>query len=394
MNVLGILLLAVALQESPIDPWRQKLRIRPLVPDLAAHAIHSYYVAAPESPDGGRVLYYQSTTPEGHEGEIRVLDRSSGKSRAVASKITVEDAHRAACQQWIRGGKSVVFHDFRDGEWVVAIVDAETLEERVLARGRQLGWGPPGGRVVPLYGPHARPEGHRDLELLDVESGEIRTVCTAETVTKAYSDWIAKQFGGRPISIFFPVLGPDGARVFFKLAAARESAIDPKSPDLFRRKTASDRAGLLVFDLKSARLTFPEPRSWGHPAWLPDGRRILDVGHLLIDADSGVAKKIPGLPELKGGPHPSACPDGRIFVTDFTPPLGEPKPKGFWSMLVGDLNGDRSVVLHTFDLTGGAKSWRGSHPHPVFSPDGRRIYFNATIGGWTQLCVAELTGDR
>ena len=390
MNILLAAALLAGAQESPIDPWRQKVQIRPLVPDLAAHTIHSYYVTTPESPDGRRVLYYQSTTPEGHEGEIRVLDRESGKARTLVSRLTVEDAHRAACQQWIRGGKSVVFHDFRDGEWVVAIVDVETLQERVLVKGRQIGWGTPGGRIVPLYGPHARPDGHRDLELLDVESGEIRTVLAADLVAKTYPEWISKKFGARPISIFFPVLGPDGARVFFKLAAARESTIDPKSPELFRRATASDRAGLLVFDLKAERLTFREPHSWGHPAWHPDGRQILEVGHLLINAENGEERRIPGLPELRGGPHPSAAPDGRIFVTDFTPPLGDPRPKGFWSLLVGDLRGERSVILHTFDLTGGAKSWRASHPHPVFSPDGRRIYFNATINGWTQLSVAEL----
>ena len=390
MNVLLAAVLFVCAQESPVDPWRRNVKIRPLIPDVAAHLIHSYYVTTPESPDGRRVLFYQSTTPEGEEGEIRVLERETGKVRTLVSRITAEDAHRAACQQWIRGGKSVVFHDFRDGEWCVAIVDVETLLERVLVKGRQLGWGPPNGKIVPLYGPHARPDGHRDLELLDVESGEIRTVLAADLVARTYADWITKKFGARPISIFFPVMSPDGARVFFKLAAARESSIDPKSTELFRRATASDRAGLLVFDLKAEKLTFQEPHGWGHPAWVPDSRRILEVGHLLIDADDGGEHRIPGMPALKGGPHPSASPDGKLFVTDFTPPLGEPKPKGFWSLLLGDLSGDRSLILHTFDLTGGAKSWRPSHPHPVFSPDGRRIYFNATVNGWTQLSVAEL----
>src|SRR5215510_10620939 len=106
MNILmAVVVLALTPQESPIDPWREKVQIRPLIPDLAAHTIHSYYVTTPESPDGRRVLYYQSTTPEGYEGEIRILERETGKTRTVASKITAEDAHRAACQQWIRGGK-------------------------------------------------------------------------------------------------------------------------------------------------------------------------------------------------------------------------------------------------------------------------------------------------
>jgi hypothetical protein len=39
----------------------------------------------------------------------------------------------------------------------------------------------------------------------------------------------------------------------------------------------------------------------------------------------------------------------------------------------------------------GAKSWRVSHPHPVFSADGKRIYYNVNAGEHTQLHVAQRT---
>jgi WD40-like Beta Propeller Repeat len=32
-----------------------------------------------------------------------------------------------------------------------------------------------------------------------------------------------------------------------------------------------------------------------------------------------------------------------------------------------------------------------SHPHPAFSPDGKRLYFNVSAGQWTRLHVAEVT---
>jgi peroxiredoxin len=47
--------------------------------------------------------------------------------------------------------------------------------------------------------------------------------------------------------------------------------------------------------------------------------------------------------------------------------------------------------LHKFVGNRGAKSWRVSHPHPVFSADGRRIHFNINAGQHTQLYVAEVT---
>jgi hypothetical protein len=61
-----------------------------------------------------------------------------------------------------------------------------------------------------------------------------------------------------------------------------------------------------------------------------------------------------------------------------------------WGVVVADVRGEDYVILHRFDNSGGARSWRRSHPHPVFSSDGRRIYFNVSSGKWTQLYVAEI----
>jgi hypothetical protein len=381
-------LLALLVQDSVVEPWRT-CRVRPVLPDLKAHTIHSYYVTSPESPDGRWALFYVSTTRAGHEGEIRILDRASGATKTIARNVVVEDAHRSACQQWISKGRRVVFHDFRGGEWVVVRVDLDTLEERVLAKGRQVGFGAAGGDLVPIYGPHGDPGPRRDLELLNVETGEIRVALTAAAVRDAYPDWMAKNFGDRPISLFFPVLSPDGERVFFKLATPAPTGLDPRSPEFFRR-SCSDRKGLIGFNLRTSRLTFPAPHNWGHPAWHPDGLRIIEINHVLIDAETGAERKIPDLPKLSGGPHPSVHPGGRLFVTDFTPPLVEPRTSGLWPILVGDLRGGAHLIVHTVDNRGGAQSWRRGHPHPVFSPDGKRLYFNSTEGEWSRLLVAEL----
>ncbi len=383
LALLGLL----APQASPVDPWR-KAKVRGVLPDGNAHSIHSYYVSSPESPDARGVLFYASTTKEGYEGDVCLLERASGATRTLASKVVVEDAHRAACQQWISQGRRVVYHDFRDGEWVVVCVDLEPLRSRVLAKGRQVGFGAPGGDVVPIYGPHGDPGSHRDLELLNVETGEIRTVLTAAAVREKYPEWTTKSFGERPVSIFFPVLAPDASRVFFKMAGPRESSLDRRRPEFFRR-TPSDRKGLLCYDLKGERLTFPQPQEWGHPAWHPDGRQILEINHVLIDADSGKRRVIPDLPKLSGGPHPSVHPGGTLFATDYTPPLDDPR-KGFWSVMVGNLQGRDYTVVRSFDLSGGAASWRRNHPHPVFSPDGKRLYFNSAEGPWSRLQVADV----
>ena len=86
--------------------------------------------------------------------------------------------------------------------------------------------------------------------------------------------------------------------------------------------------------------------------------------------------------------HPSVAPDGRLFVTDgLVDSVGG--PRGYWGVAVGDTRGGRFEVLHRFDNSKGATTWRKNHPHPIFSPDGRRIYFNVNSTDWTQLYVAE-----
>lgn len=371
---------ARAAEPDPLAGWaRAKVSV---VSDGPHHSMHAYFNTTPESPDGRFVLFYTSTTIDGHEGDIRIRERASGKETVLARSIAVEDAHRVACQQWVSNGRRVVYHHvLKSGEWVVSCVDIESGKDRIVARGRQLGMGQPRHDIVPLYGPHWNPGSHRNLELLNVATGEIRpTGLTAEGVVKTYPDWVRKQFGEAPISVFFPILSPDLERVFFKVAT-------PAGGD-FRSTQASHRHGLVCFDLKESRfLSLTE--KWGHPAWFPNSLDILEVHGQVIDSGTGKVQRIADFPRFPGT-HPSVSPDGKLYTSD-TQAVGEPfkGPPGSWAVVVGDLRTGRYETLHRFDHSQGAKSWRISHPHPSFSPDGKRLYFNVSDGPWTRLHVAE-----
>jgi hypothetical protein len=368
--------------DDPLAPWRAGVTIRPVSDRPARHTIHSYYLTCPECPDGSRVLFYASTTLDGQHGELIVRDRATGRETVIARDIETEDAHRAACQQWISGGKRVAYHHVEGGCWSVHVVDLDTLTDRQLAEDRQLGFGRAVDDILPIYGCHWNPGPHRDLELLDAATGEVRTALTIGDVETHHGEWLAKQFGGRATSIFFPIVSPDGKRVFFKMSApGSEGAVNN-----FRSRKASDRQGLFVYELatKQPRYTCG---AWGHPAWHPDGRRIIEVGYTLIDSDTGKRERLAGLPPMGSG-HPSASPDGKLIVTDLTADhLGGRRSD--WAVIVCDARGGDHVVLHQFDNSRGARSWRKNHPHPTFSADGRRIYFNVNEGDWTQLFVAQ-----
>ena len=205
------------------------------------------------------MLYYTSSVRDGESGDIRILDRHTGVETIIADNITAEDAHRVACQQWSNGGKNVVYHDLKEGHWRVMTVDVATLEKKELVRDRQVCFGSVDSPWVPVYGCHWNPGPHRDIELVHVETGEIRTVVKVDDVIAACGDWIDERFGSRDISLFFPNMSPGDEKVFFKLSL-------PRGGDDFRSKQASLRDGMVVYDVKENRLIRMIER-WRHPSW-------------------------------------------------------------------------------------------------------------------------------
>ena len=380
MGRLFLLIFAVAwsVAASSLDITWKQARAGPATPHENRHTIHSYFNTSPESPDGRWLLYYTSATAEGYQGDIRILERATGRETILAKNVTTEDAHRAACQQWVSSGRRVVFHDFRDGQWIVASVDLETLQEKVLATGRQVSWGQPHSDLVPLYGPHFDPDGFTDLEIVNVVSGERKTVVTARQVKEQYSEWVDKAFADKRISIFFPVLSPDLEKIFFKIASAAGGH--------FRSTSASIRKGLICYDLKHSRFLFRH-ESWGHPSWHPNAKTIMNMPNVLIDASRGAVREIPGLPTFPGS-HPSVNLDAQFFTTD-TRLASFGGEKDEYGIVAANLSGGEYRILYRFDNSKGAASWRRSHPHPVFSADGHRIYFNVSDSNSTRLFVAE-----
>ncbi|MEO8497882.1 MAG: hypothetical protein ABI614_22675 [Planctomycetota bacterium] len=385
--------------DDPLAGWRSGVKISVVSTTDGRHTIHSYFNTCPESPDGRWVLYYASTAKDGHRGEVCIRDRHSGEEKVLATNITAEDAHRVACQQWVSGGKRVVFHGERDGQWFVGCVDLDTMQERVLARGQLAGWGQPQADILPLYSPHWNPGQHPDLDLVNVVTGEKQTAVTVAALQQAYPDWFQTTFGEQRPSIFFPILSPDLNRVFFKMALA--TGDDPRS------KSASARQGLICYSLAEKKFLFMSPK-WGHPSWQPDSRHITEMHFTTIDSNDGKVTSNPGLPTKAAraqaaaagqpapqgavrdvsGDHPSTSPDGKLVVTD-TIMTSFGGDRSHWGIVLTDVKGTGQILIHAFDNSHGAASWRVSHPHPVFSADGQRIYFNVSSGPWTQLYVAE-----
>lgn len=364
---------------DPVQPWRSGVKTGPVSNVAGRHTMHTYYLCNPESPDGRRVVFFASTDPAGHVGNVCMQERAIGSETVLAENVHTEDAHRLALQQWVSGGRRIAYHEVVDSRWRVVVVDVETGVKTIAAVDRQLGFGRSDSDLLPLYGCHWNPGEHRGLELYNAETGEMHTAVEIAAVEAKYGSWLQQQFAGKRTSIAFPALSPDHQRVFFKMAAGNGG-------HNYMSKGASVRQGLVCYDLAHKRFTWMRP-TWGHPAWHPDSRRIIEMGNVLFNTDSGSATRIPDVPVLRGQ-HLAISPQGDAWVSDgLTESMGG--PAGEWGVQVADLRGGQSVLVHRFMNNRGARSWRVSHPHPVFSADGKRIYYNVSSGPWTQLYVAE-----
>src|SRR5262245_49160708 len=323
-----------AQDDDPVAPWRTRVKISPASRVPGRHTMHTYYLLNPESPDGRSVLFFASTHPAGHVGQICILDRETGAETVLADDIHTEDAHRVALQQWTANGKAVAYHEVVDKRWQVVVIDLATRSKKIVAENRQLGFGRGDGHVLPLYGCHWNPGEHRDLELYDVATGQIHTAVKIGDVEAMYGDWLTSEFAGQPTSIAFPTISPDHKRVFFKMSAGNGG-------DNYMSKAASHRQGIVFYDLERERLTCMQ-RKWGHPAWHPDSFHWIEMGNLLFDANGGPVTRIPGVPALRGQ-HLSVSPCGKLMVSDgLTETLGG--PPGEWAVLVADLRGESYAV--------------------------------------------------
>ena len=326
-------------------------------------------------------MFFTSTHPASYTGEVRILERATGKETVLAENVATEDAHRVACQQWLSGGKRVAFHEVVDKRWRVIVVNVETLEKTIVAEDHQVGFGRPEGDLLPMYGCHWNPGPHRDLIVWNAATGESSTWAKIADVEAKYGEWLTKEFSDKTCSIFFPVISPDLKRVFFKIAAGNGG-------DNYMAKNASHRQGIVCYDFEKKECIWQRGQ-WGHPGWTPDSQHIFEIGNITMDISSPTFKytKLKDIPNLRGS-HPSVSPDGKLMVTDgMTEPVGG-RPND-WGIMVADMNGGKWVLLQSFEQNRGAKSWRRNDPHPAFSADGKRIYYNTSDDTFTRLMVAE-----
>ena len=294
-GIVVLLLISIAFLCSEGHAARSATKVRPVLEgDAEFHSIHAYNLTCPESPDEKWLLFFRSTSEDAHLGDVCIVSRASGEVRVLANDVEVQDAHRVACQQWARGGRTVVYQDLRDGHSVVVAVDVVTLETRVLGRERQIAFGSADADSVALYGEHWAPARFGDISLVDVATGKTEPLISADSVRPAYAmtgyaAYLDKRFRRRKTTLFFPNLSPNQQRVFFKLSSPNGAGYRERAGS----GGGSDRAGIFVYDLTARKYLFLHSK-WGHPAWHPDSTHIVNMwsdGAVLLNIETGAVEK-------------------------------------------------------------------------------------------------------
>lgn len=279
-------------KENSIGLWRDNFSISRLAVPSENHSLHSYFNTSPESPDGKQVLFFLSPQTDALHGDLCLFDRENGGIRVLESAIEV--AHRQANQQWVCGGKFIVYMVLESEKWKVIRLDPKSMKREVMCENRQTGWGQAGLESVPLYGLHWDPGEHRDLEMLNVRTGEITTILSAEDFIAQQRDFLIQFYGEEisDLSLFFPILSPDGKRLFFKPAVP----VDRQ----FRSKNASRRVGMVIIRCEDGEILGVR-NNWGHPSWHPDSIHIISKA-TFFNTDSMAETLVPNYP-LTRIPH-------------------------------------------------------------------------------------------
>lgn len=342
----------------------------------------NYYLDCPWSPDQ-KFLVYTEYKKENPRGKVCLSEWETGETRFLADAAW--DAHQGTQPVWqpADSGYPIMYTD-RDDQGRKMIVSID-LEGDVLATYT----GPFNHPRVTHDGRYAisgtRKTENRDdygVARIDLQSGEVETIVSMTQILEPMA-FDGEVLNCRPwTSQVIP--HPKTDRIQFALL------ISPSDEDLkpFIKK---------IFTCNPDGSNLIHLGNYGHhPSWHPSEEKVLiyvrdfnalmRYGTYLADGSQPL-QYIHEFPNYHHGGHPSfGPPDGRFICTD----------RG-WTE--GDIR--IQVVLIQELATGkewtAAKFIRGDRHyrndlHPVWSPDGKWIFFNCDVDGTNQLYVIDVEG--
>lgn len=339
------------------------------------HCVHCYHTVDVWSRDGRFMLYAGFDEPE--RSSIVIRDTQTGREHVIGDTPIV-DYHTSSGQRWVFDDRAVLFKQVGDdGVVCPAIVERERpgeVRRLVALSGRCIRHVIDHGRIA-IAVTACDDESRGRIERIDLETQETHTLLTTDDAVRMLPSGLRDAAGQWRFS--HPVPNADESMFFCKLM-----------------KRVPDAAGFVaffVFEPDTGEVRCFGDRISGHPAWMNDGRHILNVKsprdgsdnrHLvLVDAKTGEDRRLIDLP-IEGPGHPTVSPDGQFVVTDAFVADGRQSP-----IYIIDVPRRQAFEIARLDhhFVGG-KSYEPNcitrgQPHPVWAPCGTRIVVNCNHGG-------------
>lgn len=307
---------------------------------------------------------------------------------AVAGESGHCDFHTASYQQWVLDGGGIVFRCRKDGVVGSAVspADGSSLQSVVY----------PGLTIRATacqglrgYG-QLKENGTTRTARVDFSTGQIECFFTPEQAALHLPENLRKDC---PYSFSHFVPNAGESLAFFKLS----------SPEPHRKTPGQmeDWGAFFVYDLLNRTFLCLGQRISGHPQWMPDGRRIVNIMQPLDGSDNrwivsqnavtGEIERLVDFP-IEGAGHPVISPDGRYLATDAYTADRRECPVYIIDLATGQMAEIARFAHRTKHTdTYQPHTLFRSNLHPVWSPDGSRLLVNANEDG-TRLGMFLLEG--
>lgn len=364
-------------------------RVRParrtLLESRFRHCVHTYHGVQPFSADGQKLLYIGFDDIEQSEASIVVRDLDSGEETVLASTNHF-DYHVAAKQFWCLDDQYILFRTrHADGPSTPMLVPADRPGEvEPLTELEGAGFRHVADDGVHAYGGRVgmRGDGGREVICANLRERTVEKLFDVQDVLAIMPDDFAAP--DEPFVFNHTVCNADQTRLFCKFLRN-----PPWKPDA---EGMNQFGAFVVCDLQTRKLRSLGYRISGHPAWLPGGREIVNVMMPLdgsnnrwfvrVDAETGDVRRILDSPiEGPGHPLPSPVSDTWVVTDAFT-------ADGVTSIiyLINMAHGAAREIARLDHRTQEQPSYdpmkiHRAHPHPAWSPDGRRVVCNCNHDG-------------
>lgn len=360
----------------PIPP-RSTQRGGPFQPTKATsletpyqYALHSYQGLCPWNPSGTSLLY-AGFADDSKAMQIVVRDLSTGNNTVVGEASPL-DYHTAAYQQWILDGEGLVFRNRDTAVNGSAVVPAPGKSlPRAFYPGLQV-------RAVSADTRHGYGYSQETLASamrVDFVTGEVRKYFTTEEAATHLPSEL-KTDCAYSFSHFVP--NRDETKAFIKLSKPEPHRKIPGQMD--------DWGAFFAYDLHRHSFRCLGQRISGHPQWMPDGRRIVNIMQpqdgsdnrwiVTQDTDTGEVERLVDFP-IEGAGHPVISPCGRYLATDAYPANRQVCPVYLIELATGRM----SEIARFPHLTKISSTYQPgvihrANLHPVWSPDGTQLLIN------------------